>query len=36
MWGTGSALGHGIINGCPVVSRSVSKVVGVESGGISY
>jgi hypothetical protein len=27
-------LGHGIINGCPVVAGVVSEVVGVESGGM--
>jgi hypothetical protein len=36
MRGMGSALGCGIINGCPVVAGHVSEVVGVESGGIPY
>jgi hypothetical protein len=36
MWGMGSALGHGIINGYLEVAGSVSEVVGVESGGIPY
>jgi hypothetical protein len=36
MRGMGSLLGHGIINGWPVVAGSVSEVVGVDSGGISY
>jgi hypothetical protein len=36
MRGMGSTLGHGIINGCPIVAGSVPEVVGIESGGIMY
>jgi hypothetical protein len=32
----GSALGRGIINGCPVVTGRVSEVVEVGSRGIPY
>jgi hypothetical protein len=36
MRGMGFTLGHGIINGCPVVAGSVFEVVGVESRVIPY
>jgi hypothetical protein len=34
--GFGSVLGHGIINGCPIVVVAISKVVVVDSEGMPY